>query len=95
MQRFAGMLTIGADAITVEVGVTDDALSIDGAAGNIGTWPREHVRIDARDDGFHVRIEGEEVLLNLTEDAEFAVAMGITSASPLLRRKIAALMREE
>ena len=94
MHRFAGMLTIGEDAITVDIGVTDDTLTIDGAAGNIGRWPREHLRIDARDDGFHLRVEGEEVILRLTEDAEFAVAMGIRSASPLLRRKIAALLRE-
>lgn len=97
-QRFDGKLTVGEDpesAISVEVAVDDRDLSIDGAAGNLGRWPRQQLRVAAREDGFHLRIEGEEIILNLTDDAEFAVAMGVRSASPLLRRKIASLLRHD
>jgi hypothetical protein len=60
----------------------------------LATWHRRDVRVIPLEDGFHIRAEGEEVILDITDDAEFAVALGLTSAPPLLRRKMSALLRD-
>jgi hypothetical protein len=61
----------------------------------LGQWDLENVRINAELDGFHMRAEGEEVVLDITEDARFAVDIGLRSAPPLLRRKMSAILRED
>ncbi len=98
MTRFDGRLRVphgDDDGISVVADVTDETLRLTAVNGSLGAWPRHQIRINARDDGFHIRLEGEEVILSVDQDAEFAVAMGVRSAPPLLRRKIAALMRTE
>lgn len=79
------------NVISVTVEVAGDQLAIDAASGRIGVWAREEIRLKALDDGFHLQAEGDEVVLAIDQDAEFAIALNLRSAPPLLRRKIAAL----
>jgi hypothetical protein len=46
-------------------------------------------------DGFHVRAEGEEIVLNIEDDARFALDLGLRNAHPNLRRRMSALLRDE
>jgi hypothetical protein len=79
----------------VVIDLTDSRIRIAAGSAEIGDWTRDEVRVHADDDGFHLRAEGEEVILDLTEDARFAVDYGLRSAPPLLRRRMAALMRDD
>lgn len=81
--------------ISVVVDLTDDRLIM--TAGNIevGDWPRDQVRVSAMPDGFHVRAEGEEIILDVTDDAHFALDLGLRNAPPILRRRMSALLRSD
>ncbi len=73
----------------------DGRMRVTAGGHEIGDWSKDEVRIHAEDDGFHVRAEGEEVVLDLRDDAHFAVDYGLRSAPPLLRRRMAGLMRDD
>lgn len=61
----------------------------------VADWTKDQMRISAMPDGFHIRAEGEAVVLDVTEDARFAVEIGLRNAPPHLRQRMAALMREQ
>lgn len=79
----------------VEVDLTDDRLAIKAGDIEVGDWPRDQIRVSALQDGFHIRAEGEEIVLDVTDDARFAVELGLRNAHPSLRRRMSALMRDE
>lgn len=81
--------------IPVVIDLRDDRVGITAGDIEIGDWTREEVRINADVDGIHVRAEGEEVVLELERDAEFALEVGLRQAPPLLRRRMAQLLRTD
>lgn len=81
--------------LPVIVDLRDDRLEIRSGDVEIGDWSRDEVRVNADVDGIHLRAEGEEVVLDLTKDAEFAVEIGLRQAPPLLRRRMAQLLRTD
>lgn len=93
----ASLKMVGEDGpgLPVVVDLRDDRMGITSGDVEIGNWSRDEVRINADVDGIHIRAEGEEVVLDLSRDAEFAVEVGLRQAPPLLRRKMAQLLRTE
>lgn len=84
------------EPIHVMVDLSDDRRIVVSAGEiEVGDWSRDEIRLSALPDGFHVRVEGEELILDVTEDARFALDLGVRNAHPHLRRRIAALMRDE
>jgi HSP20 family molecular chaperone IbpA len=81
--------------MSVEIDLTDDRMRVTAGDIEVADWGRDEVRIQALQDGFHVRAEGEEVVLDIREDARFALEIGLRSAHPLLRRKMSALLRDD
>ena len=93
----ASLKMVGEDGpgLPVVIDLRDDRMGITSGEIEIGDWSRDEVRINADVDGIHVRAEGEEVVLDLARDAEFAIEVGLRQAPPLLRRKMAQLLRTE
>jgi hypothetical protein len=81
--------------IHVVIDLSDDRLTMTAGDVEVADWQRDEIRISALQDGFHVRAEGEEVVLDVTDDARFAIELGLRQAHPFLRRRMAALLREE
>jgi hypothetical protein len=81
--------------ISVLIDLTDDRLTMKSGDIEVADWARDEIRISALPDGFHVRAEGEEVILDVTEDARFALDLGLRHAPPLLRRRMSALLRND
>ena len=81
--------------IGVDIDLTDDRLVVTAGDVELGDWSRDEVRISALQDGFHLRAEGEEVVLDVTDDARFALDLGLRNAHPNLRRRMSALMRDD
>lgn len=79
----------------VEIDLTDERLVLTAGGVEVGDWSRDEIRISALQDGFHLRAEGEEVILDVTDDARFALDLGLRNAHPGLRRRMAALMRDD
>jgi len=82
--------------ISVLIDLTDDQRIVVSAGDlEVGDWARDEVRVSAEPDGFHMRAEGEELLLDVTDDARFALDLGMRNAPPILRRRMAALLRDD
>jgi hypothetical protein len=81
--------------ITVVVDLTGDRMVVKAGEIEVGDWARKEIRVAAQLDGFHIRAEGEEMVLDIRDDAHFAVELGMRQAHPFLRRKIAALLRDQ
>ena len=77
-------------AIRVEIHLEDEELRMVSAHGELGRWPLSDIGVAAKLDGFHLRIEGEELVISTNDDARFAIALGIrSSSSPRLNRLLA------
>ena len=91
MVEFAGVLRTRAEretAIAVVIDLTDERLRLRSGGTDIADWSLDEIRVNAQADGFHIRAEGEEVILDLRQDAEFAVALGLRSAPVDLARRM-------
>ena len=98
MSEFNGRLRMASEereaGLDVTVDLTDGTLGLRAETGELGRWLRDHVIISAQEDGFHLRADGEEVILTLEQDAEFAVEAGLTSGPPMLRRRMSDILRQ-
>lgn len=79
----------------VVVDLTGDRLHLMIGTEEVADWAREDMRIQALPDGFHIRAEGEAVILDVSDDAKFALELGLKHAHPALRQRMAALLRTE
>ncbi len=79
----------------VVVDLTGDRLHLKIGAEEVADWARQDMRIQALPDGFHIRAEGEAIILDVSDDARFAVELGLKHAHPALRQRMAALLRTE
>ena len=98
MGHYKGLLRVPGDegpALDVSIDLDQERFRVTAGGSEIGDWAMEEIRVNALADGFHLRAEGEEVVLAIDEDAQFALDIGLRSAPPHLRRKMAALMRND
>ena len=79
----------------VVVDLTDERLRMTIGEDEVADWERAGMRISALPDGFHISAEGEAVILDVEDDAHFALDLGLRNAHPNLRRKMSALLREQ
>lgn len=82
------------EPINVLIDLTDERIVVSAGDVEVGDWARDEVRLSAQPDGFHLRAEGEELLLDVTDDAQFALDLGMRNAPPLLRRRMSAKLRD-
>jgi hypothetical protein len=91
--RMAGDIQPG---VRVEIHLDQEVLRLVSPHGELGAWPLAEVGVSARVDGFHLRLEGEEIVLSTNDDARFAMALGLRStSSPRLNRLLATARDEE
>jgi hypothetical protein len=81
--------------VHVLVDLTDDRMTMSIGGEEIADWSRNEIRVSALPDGFHIRAEGEAIVLDVSEDARFALDLGLKNAHPNLRRRMSALMRDD
>ena len=87
--RMAGDIGRG---VEVRIHLEQETLTLAAVGGSdIGTWPLEEVGIFSKPDGFHLRLEGEEVVLRTEDDARFAMAIGVSTPTNRLARQMAIL----
>jgi hypothetical protein len=96
-RQYSGILRMPTEpndpGLPVTIDVDDVEMAISAEVGELGRWPKETVAVVAREDAFHVLAEGEQILLDVERDAEFAVDMGLTTAPPELRRRMSMVLR--
>jgi hypothetical protein len=85
----------GTPPLPVLVDLTGDRMIMSIGDEEVAAWSRDEMRISALPDGFHIRAEGESVILDVRDDAKFAVELGLRNAHPALRQRMAALLRSD
>lgn len=98
MGNYSGFLHLSGDTeppIKVEIDLSEERLAMKAGDVEVADWALDEIRVSAIDEGFRVRAEGEELILEVEEDGRFAVDLGIRAAPPTLRRRIAAALRSE
>jgi hypothetical protein len=61
----------------VEVDIGHERMTLTAADRTVGVWPLEALEISSRSDGFHIRVDGEEMVLNVTDSKRFAAELGV------------------
>ena len=74
----------------VRVFVGPSQLKIVSGNDLVGDWSRSEVGILSLQEGFSIRVDGEELYLVTEDDVAFAEEMGVVAASPRLARMMAA-----
>lgn len=98
MGRFEGSLKMpgeGGSGLDVVIDLENERMLIRTKNTVLGEWSLDDVGVHSQNDGFHMRIEGEQVILSTQDDAGFAIEIGLRAASPRLRRLMAARLRGE
>jgi len=80
--------------INVMIDITDERITLKSGDIEVADWALDEIRVSPMPDGFHIRTEGEEVILDVTDDARFALDLGLRHTPPLLRRRMSALLRD-
>ncbi|HSJ83043.1 MAG TPA: hypothetical protein VLA91_04425 [Acidimicrobiia bacterium] len=67
----------------VEVDIFRERMSLMAGDRKVGDWALEELDIKSKSDGFHVTVDGEEIILNVTDSTRFAAELGITGRRPV------------
>jgi len=61
----------------VVVDISHERITLTSGDRKVAGWLIEDVDIASRSDGFHIRVDNEELVLNVTDPAKFAIELGI------------------
>lgn len=59
----------------VEVDITGERMVVSAGQSVVADWPLDEITISLLADGFHIDAEGEEVVLNVTDERRFTIAI--------------------
>lgn len=63
--------------LNIEVDIADDVMALKSGDRQVAEWPIESLQVVKRSDGFHITVDGEELLLDVSDPARFALEMGV------------------
>jgi len=69
----------------VEVDVTDERITLTSGDREVAKWSLEKIDVSHLSDGFHIKVDGEEVVLSVVEPARFASELGVVTPAPTPR----------
>jgi hypothetical protein len=75
--------------VHVVVDLSDERVRLSSEGIPIAEWRLGQAQISAHADGFHVRRGGEDLILTIKQDAEFAVLLDLRSVPIDLARRMA------
>lgn len=61
----------------VEVDLSDERMLVTSDGNTIASWSLDDIQVLARGNGFLIEAEGEEVVLNVRDQARFAAEIGL------------------
>ncbi len=63
--------------LSVEVDIQHERMTLTSGDRTVGVWPLADLEVVSQSDGFHIKLDGDEVVLNVAESKRFAAALGI------------------
>ena len=61
----------------VEVDIDHERMTLTAADKTVGVWPLEKLEVSSRADGFHITVDGEEIVVTVTDSKKFAAELGV------------------
>lgn len=61
----------------VEVDIGHERMTLTSGDRTVAVWPLDELDIDSQSDGFHIKVDGEEVVLSVAESIRFAAELGV------------------
>jgi hypothetical protein len=61
----------------VDVDIFRERITVIAGDRKVGDWALEELDIESRSDGFHISVDGEKIILNVTDSIRFAAELGI------------------
>ena len=74
----------------VEVDIFRERMTVMAGDQIVGDWALEELDIESKSDGFHVAVDGEQIILNVADSIRFAAELGMTGRPPLRLVEISA-----
>jgi hypothetical protein len=62
--------------VNVVVDIADEVLSVSTGQRKLGDWPLDSLKFSSRSDGFHVKLDDQEIVLSVDDSARFALELG-------------------
>lgn len=59
----------------VEVDITGERMVVSAGESVVADWPLDEITISLLADGFHIDAEGEEIVLNVSDERRFTIAI--------------------
>lgn len=84
-----------ADEVRVRVEVEGGSLRLRAQDAILGEWPVDEIGIQSLNEGFLLRVVGEEFLLTTEDDAALAEELDLKAVSPRLAKQVAARHRPD
>jgi len=66
----------------VVVDVSEERMTLTAGNRKVADWPLGEVDVASQSDGFHIRVDNEEVVLNVTDPTRFATELGVARRGP-------------
>lgn len=85
MSTFDGRLHVPGHSrvpLGVDIDVSNERLTLTAGGSPIADWALESVDVTPLRDGFHIRVDGEEIVLNVSDAALFGTEVGIARSRP-------------
>lgn len=92
MASFEGSLRIpdsNEAPVRVLIDLTEERLRLNSGGIEIANWRLDGIRVNAKSDGFHIRKGGEDLVVRVADDAQFAVMLDLRSVPVDLARRMA------
>jgi len=61
----------------VEIDLTAERMTVKAGESEVADWALEEIKVSSLPDGFHIVAEGEEVVVNVTDNKRFASEIGL------------------
>lgn len=61
----------------VEIDLTGERMRVTAGGSHLANWALRDIKINPHKDGFHIEAEGEELIIQLTDEAGFAKEVGL------------------
>lgn len=81
----------------VVVDISDETMTLTSGERKLGKWSLNELAIEPRSDGFHLRVEDQDVVLTVADSDRFAVELGVldTSGRNGISKRLAEIPPEE
>jgi hypothetical protein len=85
MSSFDGRLRLPGQAklpLAVEIDVSGERIRLTAGEETVADWPLDGLEVEARPDGFHFKVDDEQVILSVTDATKFAKELKLPSKPP-------------